>query len=182
MTYSFSVRLHVGGEKRDPTLFRLLNSSKFSVFDINLRAPHYEVDCVLDLMKKSHLVKMNEEELTLLVKHFGYEISDPEKMVRRMAKVCGLKIFCVTLGEKGALLLKGKQIHKHEGYCVEVEDTVGAGDNFLAGMIYKYLLKRKGSEILEFACAAGALAATKKGSPPNISKQNIDDFIEQNKV
>ena len=65
---------------------------------------------------------------------------------------------CVTLGEKGAILYYEKRFFYCKGYQVEVADTVGSGDSFLATLI-DALLKREDPQLaIDKACAVGALS------------------------
>ena len=58
-----------------------------------------------------------------------------------------------------------------------MKDTVGAGDSFLASLISKLLQKEDPQSALDFACAMGALVAASNGANPEISKQQIQDFM-----
>jgi len=46
------------------TLFSLLDIASFKVFDANLRPPNYSLGLILELMKKSDFIKLNDEELS----------------------------------------------------------------------------------------------------------------------
>jgi len=61
-----------------------------------------------------------------------------------------------------------------------VADTVGSGDSFLAALISKILSKSDYNDAIEFACAAGALVASKNGANPDISLKEIKELIETN--
>ena len=64
-----------------------------------------------------------------------------------------------------------------KGYQVEVADTVGSGDSFLATLI-DVLLKRKDAQLaIDKACAVGALVAKNKGANPSISRDDINEFL-----
>ena len=94
------------------------------------------------------------------------------------------------LGEKGAYYYMDGRSGLIESYPIEAVDTTGAGDCFFAGLLYQ--IKIKGGidkivpddfpQILSFANAAGALAATKrggtKGSP---SLQEVTSFLAKQK-
>ena len=45
------------------TLLTLLNYSKFSVFDVNLRPPHYDISSIQVLMNAANFIKFNDNEL-----------------------------------------------------------------------------------------------------------------------
>ena len=56
---------------------------------------------------------------------------------------------------------------------MQVADTVGAGDNFLAGFVYKLLSGTTPEDTLAFACAWGALAASRHGATPDLSLDDV---------
>ena len=67
-------------------------------------------------------------------------------------------------------------MHFHTGFRVEVADTVGSGDSFLAGLVYKLLNGASPDESLDFACALGAMVATHIGPTPTIETEEIERF------
>ena len=73
-----------------------------------------------------------------------------------IAKRTKTNSICVTLGSHGAVLFfEGKYYHNC-GYFVEVVDTVGSGDSFLATLIYKLFTKKNPQKAINFGCAVGA--------------------------
>lgn len=162
------------------TLQQLLSKSKFSIFDVNLRQPHYNLDEVLELMKQSDIVKMNDDELIAISKYLHFEKTDFQEMISHLSQKTGVKTFCITCGKDGAFLWKKGKLYKHLGFEVIVEDTVGAGDNFLAALIHQIHQQDNPEKILEFACAVGSLAASKKGPTPEIKDEEIEKMIHDN--
>jgi ribokinase len=74
-------------------------------------------------------------------------------------------LVAVTLGAKGAKLYRnGKRIASATPPKVDVVDTTGAGDAFAAGLSVALAEKQSSQDALEFACAVGALTATKLGT------------------
>lgn len=161
------------------SLLELLEISKFSVFDVNLRAPHYDLDFVLDLMKKTSFVKMNDDELIILAQHFQFPEINLQKNVLDLAEITGVKTFCVTRGKDGAVFYTNEKFYEHPGFEVQVQDTVGSGDSFLAALLSKILEKETPKESLEFACAIGAMVATKKGANETVSIDEIKNLQKQ---
>ncbi|MFC0181690.1 PfkB family carbohydrate kinase [Pseudarcicella hirudinis] len=60
-------------------------------------------------------------------------------------------------------------IYESEGYKVEVKDTIGSGDAFLAALLNARIQKKDPEESLSFACAMGSLVATYQGATPTVS-------------
>ncbi|UCS93108.1 carbohydrate kinase [Echinicola marina] len=154
------------------TLFKLLETSVLKIFDINLRAPYFEASLLEKLLKKADILKINDDELLLLMDIFKLD-KNGDKALERLSEDFGLQMICVTKGAAGAIIYDGKKSHSHPGYKVKVADTVGSGDAFLSGFIYKSLSGDSPKEILDFACALGALVATNKGGTPQYELEDI---------
>ena len=75
----------------------------------------------------------------------------------------------VTLGAEGAVLLEaGVEVARAGSPPVEAVDGTAAGDAFCAALVVSLLEKRDRQESLNRACAAGALAASRKGAQPSL--------------
>ena len=159
------------------TLAQLLERAKFKIFDVNLRKPHYDTDRLLETMKKVNMVKLNDDELYELAEIYGSPYHSIEQNIVYLAKLTGVEILCVTLGSHGAALDKDGQLYRHSGFRVKVADTVGSGDSFLGGLAYKLLNNADPQEAVAFACALGALVASRHGATPDISLQEIETFM-----
>ena len=76
-------------------------------------------------------------------------------------------LVATTLGAQGARLTRqGAEIAFAAPPKVEVVDTTGAGDTFVAALTVALLEGRAPGTALAFACAAGALATTRPGAQP----------------
>ena len=168
---------------RDPvsraTLSELLPAARFRIFDVNLRKPHYDTERVHELMKQADLVKLNDDELYELAEAFGSPYRSLEQNMRYLAGHTDTPHLCVTLGAHGAVYLNNGRFHAHHGYRVKVADTVGSGDSFLAGFIFKLLSGSPPEEILAFACAMGALNASLQGATPDLPYDGIMQLVRQ---
>ena len=65
---------------------------------------------------------------------------------------------------------------------VEVADTVGSGDAFLAGLLYSLIQGVGPPEAIEFASAMGALIASYSGPCPEYSRQTIYAIINNQQL
>lgn len=158
------------------TLLALLAVARRKVFDVNLRAPHYERATVEQLLHQADMAKLNEHELIELSGWYSFENELPQAM-RQLRERYNLETLCVTLGEKGAALLDDSGFYTQSGFPVEVEDTIGSGDAFLAAFLYKTVQGAPPQHTLEFACASGAYVATQRGATPTFTAQTIVDQI-----
>ena len=159
------------------TLFALLESANFSVFDLNLRPPHYNWEILQKLILLSDFIKCNEEELNYLLEQFQIQEINLEQKLRALLNSIDGKGICITLGAEGALLLWKDKLYQQAAFPITVVDTVGAGDSFLATLLHGLLTHQDCNKCLLEACAMGALVASKNGANPKISDQDLLDFI-----
>jgi fructokinase len=156
---------------------KLLEASSYNVFDLNLRSPHYDLDVVIALMEAAHFIKMNDEELELITTLMDLSADDLAGELKEIAKASNTETVCVTLGAEGAMLLHKDKIYTQVGFPTTVVDSVGAGDSFLAGLVFGLLSNETPEDSLEIACALGSLVASKKGGTALVSNDEIDDLI-----
>jgi fructokinase len=147
------------------TLLQYLPKAKLKVFDVNLRPPHYTPERIEQLLQFANMVKMNHQELDLISEWFDMSGNEPQKLdqIREKFK---LQMVILTRGENGAAVLSEGKYLEHPGYKVEVEDTIGSGDSFLATFLSNFLQQQPLSECLKKACLVGAYVASCKGATP----------------
>ncbi|MEJ6980782.1 carbohydrate kinase [Pedobacter sp. P351] len=159
------------------TLMKLIETSKVSIFDMNLRPPHFNMSILENLMNKSTILKVNEHELEYLTTHLSLATEDIEKQLSKLSSITQTSTICVTLGDKGACIFHEGEFYTHPGFSIKVADTVGAGDSFLAAFINGYLQNTPMQQTLSRACAAGALVASRHGANPPYTIDEIAEFI-----
>ena len=161
------------------TLKKLLSVSEFSVFDVNLRPPHYNLRTIEILMNAADFIKFNDEELIEIVEKFDGKHLSFEQSIIFIASKTNTRNICMTRGDKGAILFYENSFYYNNGYQVKVADTVGSGDSFLATLIDALLKKLNPQKAIDMACAVGALVAQNQGANPTISTKEIDVFLQQ---
>lgn len=159
------------------TLFGLLEKARYKVFDVNLRPPHYTPDRIIDLMKAADFVKFNDDELYEICSHLEFIDRELEACIRFMAEQTDTSQICVTLGKDGGVLFYNNEFYYNKGYKITVADTVGAGDSFLASIISQLLNACEPQEAIDFACAVGAIVASKSGANPVVSTSEVRKMI-----
>ncbi|WBL22482.1 carbohydrate kinase family protein [Zunongwangia sp. HRR-M8] len=159
------------------TLLQLLMHAKFRVFDINLRPPYYNKDIIEHLIMKADFIKFNDDELYEIAEMFDSPFHSLEQNLSYMAKITNAKSICVTKGSHGAVLFTEEKLYYNSGYKVKVADTVGSGDSFLASLISKLLKDETPQKALNYACAMGAMVASKEGANPEFSSEEIEAFM-----
>ena len=130
------------------------------------------------LLQKADIVKMNDEELNLIFSWYESEKGIAEQMGFLMEKF-QIETLVMTKGKDGAYCMHQGQLFTQKSFPVKVEDTVGSGDSFLAAFIYMMSKAKDWQQCLEFACATGALVATKSGGTPHIDEKTILDLIKE---
>lgn len=157
-------------------LFKFIQRSTFKVFDVNLRAPHYTKELLIELMMVADFIKFNDEEILEIAQYLGSETEEMEENMKYIATKTNTSKICVTRGGDGAVLLYNNQFYQHKGFPVKVVNTVGSGDSFLASLIHCLLKGDHPNDAIEFACAVGGLVAKSEGANPELSIEEINSF------
>ena len=120
------------------------------------------------------IVKASDEDIAWLVD----DDSDPLGYAEGWAAEYGLTKFIVTLGAEGVASVKPDgRITRVPGFPVQVVDTVGAGDTFMAGFLSSYAENPDDVEgALTRGAAAAAIVCTRKGAQPP-SAAEVDAFV-----
>ena len=159
------------------TLKELLKIAPFKLFDINLRSPYYNMNLIEELMLSSDFIKFNYEEIEEISTIYINKKATLENMIETISEKTKTKNICVTMGEKGACYYTNNSFYYQDGFKINVLDTVGAGDSFLATLVEGILNKTKPQEILKKACAVAALVASKEGATHTVSMKEINDLL-----
>ncbi|SDE16055.1 carbohydrate kinase family protein [Niabella drilacis] len=154
------------------TLFNLLSGANKKIMDINLRPPHFTQELIEALLNEATVLKLNENELELLSGWYTFTGSVREQ-AEALGKRFSIRDIIITRGAGGAAYYTDGAFYEHPGIRVNVVDTVGSGDAFLAGFLSQ--LQKGGSPeaALDFACRLGAFIATQKGACPEYDPAKI---------
>jgi fructokinase len=171
--------LSARSEQTFDTLKKLLEVATTKVLDINLRPPYYDKETIEFLLTKTDILKLNHLELDEICAWF-FEANGMTEKLSQLSKMFNLRTICITLGEDGAMLFNEGNIYRSSGFEVEVADTIGSGDSFLACFIANFLNQENIEKTLQKACAVGALVAQNHGATPFISEQDIQSLLNKN--
>ena len=160
------------------SLLEIINYSKYTVFDVNLRAPFYTKELLINLMMQADFIKFNDDELYEISEYMNSPYNSLEQNIRFISEKTNTKHICVTKGNHGAVLYYDGKLYYNSGYKINVVDTVGAGDSFLASLLAKLLLGNDPQNAIDFACAMGALVAQSEGANPKISNDSVAEFMK----
>ncbi|MDX1636400.1 MAG: carbohydrate kinase [Balneolaceae bacterium] len=148
------------------------------ILDMNLRRPYVDREIVYESLSVSDIVKMNEEELNQLKEWYNLS-GGARRSAEQVADRFGCSVVCVTRGANGAEIFRDGQWHEHKGFPTKVKDAVGAGDAFLAALLYGIYSDSETEELLTLANATGAFVAQKDGATPAYRMRDILDEIEE---
>ena len=161
------------------TLKEFLESEAIKVFDINLRPPFVNKDILALLLSKADIVKFNQSELEMAQLLFGGPLGNEQSQIKYIQKHFDIPEIIVTKGEFGASYYKEDKVYNAWGNEVNVKDTIGSGDAFLAAFIYNHYLKNDPQATIKNSVAMGAFIATQKGGCPEYDLLEYTNFLDQ---
>ncbi len=154
------------------TLLQLLEHAKFKVFDVNLRAPYYDMDTIAAFLSKADLVKLNENEIVTLGNWFT-EQHDEQNVVAALMEKFELSEILITKGADGGTYYNTNQSINYQAEKVTVVDTVGSGDSFLAAFLSKKLAGEEIADCLNFAAKLAGFITSQKGACPSYNAADL---------
>lgn len=110
-------------------------------FDPNFRSNLYNtkilknkfIDCSLKYIDYSNLIKLSEEEASII-----FKTKNLEQAISKIKEYKN-KVFLITLGSKGSLIIKNSKEYYIQSYPVKkVIDTTGAGDSFIGYVLSSF--------------------------------------------
>jgi sugar/nucleoside kinase (ribokinase family) len=84
-------------------------------------------------------------------------------------------VACITLSEKGSVVVAGPETYEIPAHPVEVVDTTGAGDLYAAGFLFGYTTGRTLPRCGELGTLAAAEVISHIGARPEISLATLLD-------
>ncbi|MEM9162675.1 MAG: carbohydrate kinase [Cyanobacteria bacterium P01_F01_bin.4] len=137
-------------------------------------APRY----IHHLLQRVDLLKLSDEEADWL-----FETTDPSAIATRLPNLEGV---LVTAGAQGCRYWLSGHAGNIPGFVVDVEDTTGAGDAFVAGFLAQLYFRGHHSlrdaelarTLVVYASAVGALTTTRPGAiAAQPTPKEVDAFL-----
>ena len=145
------------------TLLELMKASSLNICDLNIRQDYYSRELLDIMLQHTHVLKVNDEEEELLINMFGWS---SDRFYNDLTQNYPISVIIKTLGKDGAELWKDGEMIMGQPVEIQVVDTVGSGDAFLAAFIHNYLQDNSLQVCIDAACQLGAYVATKSGAIP----------------
>lgn len=140
------------------------------VFDVNLRQGFFTKEILTTSMEKCNILKINDEELIVVSRMFGYPGIDLQDKCWILLGKYNLKMLILTCGINGSYVFTPGNVSYLPTPKVEVQDTVGAGDSFTAAFIASILKGATVQEAHHKAVETSAFVCTQKGAMPILPK------------
>lgn len=139
---------------------------------------------IVDLIGKFHTAKPNLMETEILS---GMKINSRKDLYKAAERLLdkGLERIFVSLGSDGCFYMdrSGRQAEKKLKPIDNMVNATGAGDAFMAAVIYSYVNGFNLDKTLDYALAAGVAAIShEKTINPNMSISLIENILKERKL
>ncbi len=159
----------------------LVPENAIKIFDINLRQNFYNEQLIIESLKISNILKINDDELLIIAKLFDWK-GDANYLCRKLLNIYKLNMVAYTCGTNGSYLFKDNEISFMKTPVVKVKDTVGAGDAFTAGLIISLLNGSSLNKCHALAVELSAYVCENEGAMPDYSKEIRNKFNSYLKI
>ena len=141
------------------------------IFDINLRQQFYTQEILRESFQRCNILKINDEELVLIGRMFGYPGLDIENKCWLILGKYNLDMLVLTCGTNGSYVFTPGHVSFQETPKVKVADTVGAGDSFTGSFVGSILNGKSVPEAHRTAVQVSAYVCTQNGAMPNYPEE-----------
>ncbi len=157
-------------------------AGSLKIFDINLRQNFYS-DVVIDSsLRATDILKINDDELSVLSDMFSMSGSE-EEVCGRIMETWRLNGIILTKGTGGSLVMTDSgTVSSLPTPVVDVADTVGAGDAFTAAFTAASLAGRPTEEAHALAVEISAYVCTERGAMPPMPDRYRNMFEKREPV
>ena len=142
------------------------------IFDINLRLNFYSRPVIEQSMRLANVLKLNDEELTVLTAMFSLQGSKRQR-VEWFVRTFGFKTVVVTSGAFGSLIHQAGRWSELPPRPVRVVDTIGAGDAFTAALTMGLLKELDLDDVHSIAAETARNVCSQSGAMPPME----EDFV-----
>ncbi|ACU05954.1 carbohydrate kinase family protein [Pedobacter heparinus] len=159
------------------SLFNCIANAKWIIFDINLRAPFYSKELIEDMISPCHTLKINDDELVIVAEWLNDNSQEETQNIATLfSKFVVLKEILLTKGSQGASYYSREEVIHVDAIRINVSDTVGSGDSFLAAFIANKMAGNSLNYCMKEAVVLSAFMATFPGACPAYNADEIVKF------
>lgn len=141
------------------------------IFDINLRQNFYTKEVISESIKRCNVLKINDEELVVIGRLFGYPGLDIENKCWLILGKYNLDMLVLTCGVNGSYVFTPGSVSFQETPLVDVVDTVGAGDSFTGTFCASILSGMSVKDAHALAVKVSAFVCTQSGAMPVLPEE-----------
>jgi len=150
-------------------------------FDVNYRSLLWSTDearqTLTTILPHVNLLVATEEDAALLLG----DSCDRQKALRRLHGTYGLDAAVMTCGDRGSLGFDGESIYRSEGHKLQPVNRLGAGDAFMAGLLFAYI--QDGLQTgLYYGSAMAALKMTIPQNTPMVNREDVERLLSGRKI
>ncbi|WFA09972.1 carbohydrate kinase family protein [Tissierella sp. Yu-01] len=185
--FFLSSRLHIINNAQACVIDTNIPSVSLDYLMDNVRVPIFvdtvskkKTEKIKDFIHNIYAIKPNIYEAEIL-SGMSIKSEDDYKLATEIILDKGVKEIYMSLGSEGVYYTDGKSFGKLPVISDKIVNTTGAGDSFLAGVVWAYL-----NEMDILSCTKAGLAASyitinsPKTVSENISEEKIKQIIEDN--
>ncbi len=134
---------------------------------------------VKDIIGKFNTIKLNRMEAEFLSGMSGKKEDDLYRVSKYFIQQ-GVKRVFITLGKQGVYYREGDYSNLLTPPQIHVTNATGAGDAFMAGIIYGSMFENHIDDIAKFSASASILALSHENTVnPNMSEESVKKIIEE---
>ncbi len=133
-----------------------------------------------DILSRLYILKTNLLEAEMISGIKVQSEQDLKRLATYFLKQGVTKVF-ITLGKQGVIYGSENRVEKQSSIETKVNNTIGAGDAFVAGLVYADILKKDLQEMATFGMRMAALTVRhSEAVSPDISREKIEQFVQKN--
>lgn len=158
------------GDISRQTIQKFINAtpaSSLKVFDMNLRAPFYAPDTLIQSLELANVLKLNDQELCVIANILSLS-GETIDILKSLQDDYQISSIALTQGAAGAMLLRHSETVRVPSVPTTVVDTVGAGDAFTAALMIGLLNEQPLKEIAHFATGVSSYVCSQRGATPSL--------------
>lgn len=133
-----------------------------------------------DKIKNAYCIKPNEYEAEILS---GIKVSDEQSALNACKKIAerNIKTIFISCGEAGSYCYQNGVFNRVPFYKTDVVNTTGAGDSFMAGVVYGYMKGMGVKKSAQFAAACSSITVSSMDTVcKDLTVQKAVDIVDKN--